>query len=618
MSPTLEAPSSLKKSSTENATVRRKFTSGSKTVNQTRTPKNEIPSIERCKSELSSLKYKENTINCSSEVGTSSTMRIEKDNTLSRVARSALLNSAKHNTGKTPEKDTRVRSRDINKLQKKFNKTFAFHNNMNTPIKEDAKQQVSVVTEEDSLARSLNQNINGEKILVEKGNSIVIEKNLNNGCELSCLTENTDYQFEDCTESQILLENAPVLPLNIATETAFHRAQTVEYSDTSEKISTMSHGSTISSPSLKTGKLNLNAYPPAVNGRTRVLDDKFSKIRCPSLQPNSNPSPKPSPFVKKWRKRIKKQEVQATNDTNASVHKLAQWLADDPFEKRKNLGVRKGSRILAKSRIFEPDQVSPKAARDFVDVSIDVSGKKDWLKGAFERKEVEDEEIKTTIIETNVEVTSKAKWLQEMAFKKKDEEPGSQLKQLVDTPGMHSFSEKSKWLQDAFKKAPHEEVIVGKTSKSSKAIHFDGKWQQEEATNKNNVCESDNVQLPKVVSSDLVSDKKEWLKNVFNNKAENHQKRMSVNISTLESASKNTVDFLKAKKTVQETGTSQNDVDEKFTKKPSNTSSSWKPQPGNVKRNTAIASFNRATDENKAKTSVQLRMEELERLRNRK
>lgn len=159
---------------------------------------------------------------------------------------------------------------------------------------------------------------------------------------------------------------------------------------------------------------------------------------------------------------------------------------------------------------------------------------------------------------------------------------------------------------------------MGKTSKSSKAIHFDGKWQQEEATNKNNVCESDNVQLPKVVSSDLVSDKKEWLKNVFNNKAENHQKRMSVNISTLESASKNTVDFLKAKKTVQETGTSQNDVDEKFTKKPSNTSSSWKPQPGNVKRNTAIASFNRATDENKAKTSVQLRMEELERLRNRK
>lgn len=100
------------------------------------------------------------------------------------------------------------------------------------------------------------------------------------------------------------------------------------------------------------------------------------------------------------------------------------------LRKEKNFGVRKGSRILAKSRIFEPDQVSPKAARDFVDVSIDVSGKKDWLKGAFERKEVEDEEIKTTIIETNVEVTSKAKWLQEMAFKKKDEEPGSQLKQL--------------------------------------------------------------------------------------------------------------------------------------------------------------------------------------------
>lgn len=58
-----------------------------------------------------------------------------------------------------------------------------------------------------------------------------------------------------------------------------------------------------------------------------------------------------------FKPKIKKEEIQATNDTHASVKKLSQWLSDDPFEKKKQLLIRKGEQIANKAKIFEAEEV---------------------------------------------------------------------------------------------------------------------------------------------------------------------------------------------------------------------------------------------------------------------
>ena len=55
--------------------------------------------------------------------------------------------------------------------------------------------------------------------------------------------------------------------------------------------------------------------------------------------------------------KIRKEDVQATNDTMASVQKLSQWLSDDPFEKKKQLLIRKGEQIACKSKAFEHEEL---------------------------------------------------------------------------------------------------------------------------------------------------------------------------------------------------------------------------------------------------------------------
>lgn len=103
--------------------------------------------------------------------------------------------------------------------------------------------------------------------------------------------------------------------------------------------------------------------------------------------------------------KVKKEEVQATDETHASVQKLSHWLSDDPFDKKKTIVVRKGMNIIQKSRAFEQNQVS-KLVDSVQNKNMSrvererqhfpqgkVSQGKSWLKSAFgeDKKDSEDD-----------------------------------------------------------------------------------------------------------------------------------------------------------------------------------------------------------------------------------
>jgi hypothetical protein len=106
----------------------------------------------------------------------------------------------------------------------------------------------------------------------------------------------------------------------------------------------------------------------------------------------------------KFGPKVKREEVQATDNTHASVQKISQWLSDDPFEKKKQVVIRRGMQIVQKSRAFEQDQVlkhmdggNRKETRVEREKEHFPQGKvsqgKNWLKSAFgEGKEEEVQE----------------------------------------------------------------------------------------------------------------------------------------------------------------------------------------------------------------------------------
>lgn len=100
--------------------------------------------------------------------------------------------------------------------------------------------------------------------------------------------------------------------------------------------------------------------------------------RCPSpailqsnrntFQPSASPTaaatavPKPNNNKYRFKPRITKEEVQATDNGYAPVEKLAKWLSDDPFEKKKKVStIRKGAKVIAKSKMFEREEQQPAA-----------------------------------------------------------------------------------------------------------------------------------------------------------------------------------------------------------------------------------------------------------------
>lgn len=110
----------------------------------------------------------------------------------------------------------------------------------------------------------------------------------------------------------------------------------------------------------------------------------------------TTPTPKKGtpfdPNIYKFTPKIRKEEVQATDNSHASVHKLSQWLADDPFEKKKQIIIHKGEQIANKAKIFENEeavhgviekkQTRVEREREYFRQG-GVSEGKQWLRNAF-------------------------------------------------------------------------------------------------------------------------------------------------------------------------------------------------------------------------------------------
>jgi hypothetical protein len=135
------------------------------------------------------------------------------------------------------------------------------------------------------------------------------------------------------------------------------------------------------------------------------------------IGPNGKESYTPNRLNKYYKQRIKKEEVEATDMSHASVQKLSQWLAEKPFEKHKKPVVtRKGVHIVNKARVFEKDYTA--TVLEEINKQYFPTGKvskgKQWLEKAF--KNTDDNDESNSEESEQIHVSDKAK-LFENAFK---------------------------------------------------------------------------------------------------------------------------------------------------------------------------------------------------------
>lgn len=152
--------------------------------------------------------------------------------------------------------------------------------------------------------------------------------------------------------------------------------------------------------------------------------------------------------------KISKEDVQATDDKRVSVKTLSEWISDDPFEQRKIRQVRSGAKVIARSRAFETDQVADAAKT--VEVKLgSVHEKQAWLSGAFKQENCDGRPKPAH----PVDKLNNPRPYQSKP-KKVDESPEKMLK---------SVNEKKEWLKNAFK--GKEDQTIRATKSLEKAEH---------------------------------------------------------------------------------------------------------------------------------------------------
>lgn len=159
--------------------------------------------------------------------------------------------------------------------------------------------------------------------------------------------------------------------------------------------------------------------PPSLRATTpQLLSTKPNSTSVSTRSTTSSATFNPHRY--KFGPTVKKEEVEATDNSMASVQKLSQWLSDDPFQKKKQIIIRKGEQVANKSRAFESDEVlkilvggnkkDSRVEREKEHFPVGkVSQGKNWLQNAFGEKK-EEEQISG--------VLAKQKMI-ERAFKKK-------------------------------------------------------------------------------------------------------------------------------------------------------------------------------------------------------
>lgn len=95
--------------------------------------------------------------------------------------------------------------------------------------------------------------------------------------------------------------------------------------------------------------------PPALRVTPHLPSTKPNSTSFPSRSATTNVTFNPHRY--KFGPTVKKEEVEATDNSMASVQKLSQWLSDDPFQKKKQITIRKSEQVAHKSRAFESDEV---------------------------------------------------------------------------------------------------------------------------------------------------------------------------------------------------------------------------------------------------------------------
>lgn len=134
--------------------------------------------------------------------------------------------------------------------------------------------------------------------------------------------------------------------------------------------------------------------------------------------------------------RIKKSDVEATDSKRVSVKTLSSWMSDDPFEQKKLRTVRTGHNVIAKSRVFEKEKET-RAERECDIRAGSVEERTAWLSGAF-KHEMDENNAEAPTQEKNVVRPYQSK-------PKRDE-------MQIEENELKSVRDKKEWLSKAFKK----------------------------------------------------------------------------------------------------------------------------------------------------------------------
>jgi hypothetical protein len=201
---------------------------------------------------------------------------------------------------------------------------------------------------------------------------------------------------------------------------------------------------------------------------------------------------------------LKAADVQATDERRVSVKTLSTWMNDDPFEKNKKGPIRRGARVIAKSRIFE------KQTNNIgLDIQVgSVQNKQDWLKEAFKTDRTDVNTATKRSLPSSAEASSSQ-------MKKKRESPEKEV--------FNTVKDKKEWLAGAFK---HNDGGNTPNAEVSKSV--------EGGDNNNVMSISEHVVATSVTngkakhldedkednSSDVVSvaNRAEWLRSAFDKK----------------------------------------------------------------------------------------------------
>lgn len=216
--------------------------------------------------------------------------------------------------------------------------------------------------------------------------------------------------------------------------------------------------------------------------------------------------------------KLKKEDVQATDDKRVSVKTLSSWMSDDPFEQKKLRHFRSGAKVIQKSRVFEPTQLKNIAMN--IEAGS-VHTKQALLEKAFKTENANDG-AKRSLPSTEV---------RPYQLKKQKESPKNELM---------SVKEKKEWLTNAFKHngvSDNHDILtsksVEKASVSTKVSIRETAVLKSASVDDNAMfCSKDHqpteceeVEVRNQVQTDdeecnivSVADRAKWLKGAFNKK----------------------------------------------------------------------------------------------------